>query len=117
MPTVSTALTKILGIKHPILLAPMGSASGGILAAAVSHAGGLGFNRRVGEIFEEDGCLGVVSPLRRYSLYPSSHLPLSVIPAKAGTQLSMYGTLKSKARHAALGPDFHRDDGIGRGEK
>jgi hypothetical protein len=31
-----------LGIKHPILLAPMGGASGGKLAAAVSDAGGLG---------------------------------------------------------------------------
>jgi hypothetical protein len=79
MPTVSTALTKILGIKHPILLAPMGSASGGILAAAVSHAGGLGFNRRVGEIFEEDGCLGVVSPLRRST--PSIRHPTSLYPS------------------------------------
>jgi nitronate monooxygenase len=31
-----------LGIKHPILLAPMGVVSGGKLAAAVSRAGGLG---------------------------------------------------------------------------
>jgi nitronate monooxygenase len=37
-----TALTRKLGIEHPILLAPMGSASGGKLAAAVSGAGGLG---------------------------------------------------------------------------
>lgn len=35
-------LTKTLGIKHPILLAPMDVVSGGRLAAAVSHAGGLG---------------------------------------------------------------------------
>jgi nitronate monooxygenase len=37
-----TRLTDRLGIEHPILLAPMGSASGGRLAAAVTAAGGLG---------------------------------------------------------------------------
>ena len=42
MPTIETALTRKLGITHPILLAPMGSAAGGKLAAAVTNAGGLG---------------------------------------------------------------------------
>ena len=42
MATIETALTRLLGIQHPILLAPMGSAAGGKLAAAVTHAGGLG---------------------------------------------------------------------------
>jgi nitronate monooxygenase len=42
MATISTALTRLLNIQHPILLAPMGSAAGGKLAAAVTHAGGLG---------------------------------------------------------------------------
>ncbi len=42
MATITTALTRMLGIQHPILLAPMGSAAGGKLAAAVSHAGGFG---------------------------------------------------------------------------
>ena len=42
MPVIETALTRLLGIEHPILLAPMGSAAGGRLAAAVTHAGGLG---------------------------------------------------------------------------
>lgn len=37
-----TRLTELLRIEHPILLAPMGSISGGALAAAVSAAGGLG---------------------------------------------------------------------------
>lgn len=37
-----TALTDLLGIRHPILLAPMAGISGGALAAAVSRAGGLG---------------------------------------------------------------------------
>src|SRR3954471_14645263 len=42
MATIETALTRLHGIQHPILLAPMGSAAGGKLAAAVTHAGGLG---------------------------------------------------------------------------
>jgi nitronate monooxygenase len=37
-----TKLTEKLGISHPILLAPMGTASGGALAKAVTEAGGLG---------------------------------------------------------------------------
>ena len=37
-----TALTRLLGITHPVLLAPMGGVSGGELARAVSEAGGLG---------------------------------------------------------------------------
>lgn len=41
--TFTTRLTELLGIEHPILLAPMGSASGGALAAAVTSAGGFGF--------------------------------------------------------------------------
>ena len=42
MPIIKTALTELLGIEHPILLAPMGSAAGGRLAAAVTQGGGLG---------------------------------------------------------------------------
>ncbi len=37
-----TLLTDKLGIRHPVLLAPMGGTAGGALAAAVSGAGGLG---------------------------------------------------------------------------
>ena len=39
---LSTAITRLLGIDHPVLLAPMGGVSGGALAGAVSEAGGLG---------------------------------------------------------------------------
>jgi nitronate monooxygenase len=42
LPVIETALTRLLRIEHPILLAPMGSAAGGKLAAAVTNAGGLG---------------------------------------------------------------------------
>jgi nitronate monooxygenase len=37
-----TPLTALLGIEHPVVLAPMGSVAGGRLAAAVSAAGALG---------------------------------------------------------------------------
>ena len=39
---LSTPLTDLLDIRHPIVLAPMATISGGALAAAVSEAGGLG---------------------------------------------------------------------------
>ena len=38
-----TAFTEFFSLQHPIALAPMGGASGGALAAAVSTGGGLGF--------------------------------------------------------------------------
>lgn len=42
-PVISTDLTRMLGIRHPVLNAPMGDTAGGELAAAVTRAGGLGF--------------------------------------------------------------------------
>jgi nitronate monooxygenase len=39
---LSTALTELLGVPHPIVQAPMGGSAGGAMAAAVSRAGGLG---------------------------------------------------------------------------
>lgn len=39
---IETPLTRLLNIRHPILLAPMAGSAGGRLAAAVSAAGGLG---------------------------------------------------------------------------
>jgi nitronate monooxygenase len=40
--SIRNRLTRLLEIEHPVLLAPMDLVSGGKLAAAVSHAGGLG---------------------------------------------------------------------------
>lgn len=54
MTRIETALTRLLGITHPILLAPMGSAAGGRLAAAVTHAGGLGL---IGSGYAESGAI------------------------------------------------------------
>lgn len=42
-PMIKTRLTDFLDIEHPILQAPMAFSAGGALAAAVTHAGGLGF--------------------------------------------------------------------------
>ena len=39
---ITTALTDMFRLQYPIVLAPMGSVSGGHLAATVSNAGGLG---------------------------------------------------------------------------
>ncbi len=39
---IQNRLTQLLGIEHPVLLAPMDRVAGGRLAAAVSQAGGLG---------------------------------------------------------------------------
>ncbi len=39
---IETAFSQRLGVKHPIILAPMAGVAGGALAAAVSRAGGLG---------------------------------------------------------------------------
>lgn len=39
---ICTPLTQRLGLKHPIIQAPMALAAGGKLAAAVDSAGGLG---------------------------------------------------------------------------
>lgn len=40
--SIQTAVCDVLGIEHPIILAPMAGVSGGKLASAVSRAGGLG---------------------------------------------------------------------------
>src|ERR1700712_4072738 len=39
---LQSPLTELLGIGHPIVLAPMGGVAGGRLTAAVSEGGGLG---------------------------------------------------------------------------
>jgi nitronate monooxygenase len=48
--TLRTRLTELLGIRYPVLSAPMGGTAGGRLAAAMSEAGGLGLIGAVGEI-------------------------------------------------------------------
>ena len=40
--SLRSSFTAMLNIEHPIALAPMGGSAGGVLAAAVSNAGGFG---------------------------------------------------------------------------
>ena len=40
--SIRTRLTDLLGVEHPVIQAPMGTAAGPVLASAVSAAGGLG---------------------------------------------------------------------------
>lgn len=42
MTSIISSFTRMLGIRYPVVLAPMGGVSGGRLAGAVSRAGGLG---------------------------------------------------------------------------
>ena len=42
MGKISTALTELLGVEHPICLGPMGMISIPSMVSAVSNAGGLG---------------------------------------------------------------------------
>jgi nitronate monooxygenase len=78
-----TKLTEKLGISHPILLAPMGTASGGTLAKAVTEAGGLGFigfgygNReRIDQEFRAAGNARVGCGFITWSLARQPHLLL-----------------------------------------
>lgn len=48
MATITTPITELFGIKHPVLLAGMNVAAGPELAAAVTNAGGLGVIGGVG---------------------------------------------------------------------
>lgn len=46
--SITTSITQLLGVQHPVLLAGMGRTSGAPLVAAVSNAGGLGVIGGVG---------------------------------------------------------------------
>ena len=76
-----TKLTEKLGISHPILLAPMGTASGGTLAKAVTEAGGLGIigfgcgnQERIDQEFRAAGNARVGCGFITWSLARQPHL-------------------------------------------
>ncbi len=52
---IRTALTEALGLEYPIVLAPMGSVSGGRSAATVSNAGGLGLVGGIDKLQSREG--------------------------------------------------------------
>lgn len=78
---IETRLTKQLGIKHPIILAPMDPAAGGRLAAAVTRAGGLGLigggygdAERIEREFREAGNERVGGGFITWSMAKAPHL-------------------------------------------
>jgi NAD(P)H-dependent flavin oxidoreductase YrpB (nitropropane dioxygenase family) len=62
-----TRLTDMLGIEHPVIRAPMGSATSPAFAAAASNAGGLGrvgtLNRPGDAVLRDLGAAAAPSPL------------------------------------------------------
>lgn len=71
---ITTPLTTLLGIQHPIILAGMARTSGGRLAAAVSNAGGLGVIG--GFMYTPDQLREIIAELK--SLLRSPDLPFGV---------------------------------------
>ena len=71
---ITTPLTTLLGIQHPIVLAGMARTSGGALAAAVSNAGGLGVIG--GFMYTPDQLREIVAELK--AALKSPNLPFGV---------------------------------------
>ncbi|KAL2106055.1 hypothetical protein VUR80DRAFT_7383 [Thermomyces stellatus] len=71
---ITTPLTTVLGITHPILLAGMARVSGGPLAAAVSNAGGLGVIG--GFMYTPDQLREIIAEMK--SLWKVPDLPFGV---------------------------------------
>ncbi|KAK3685912.1 2-nitropropane dioxygenase-like protein [Podospora appendiculata] len=71
---ITTPLTTLLGIKHPIILAGMARTSGGLLAAAVSNAGGLGVIG--GFMYTPDQLRDIIAELKANLTSPS--LPFGI---------------------------------------
>ncbi|RSH94434.1 hypothetical protein EHS25_004237 [Saitozyma podzolica] len=74
MSVISTQITELFGIKHPILLAGMNVAAGPELAAAVSNAGGLGVIGGLG--YTPKHLRGIIKELK--SSLSSPDLPFGV---------------------------------------
>ncbi|KAK8040814.1 oxidoreductase [Apiospora phragmitis] len=71
---ISTPLTKLLGIQHPIVLAGMARTSGAALAAAVSNAGGLGVLG--GFMYTPDQLREIVQDMK--ALFKQPNLPFGI---------------------------------------
>ncbi|WVR04037.1 hypothetical protein IAU60_001036 [Kwoniella sp. DSM 27419] len=74
MSVISTPITQLFGIKHPIMLAGMNVAAGPELAAAVSNAGGLGVIGGLG--YTPKHLRGIIKELK--SSLASPDLPFGV---------------------------------------
>src|SRR6476620_9633809 len=90
-----TKLCDLFGIEHPIILAPMGSATSADFAAAMSIAGGLGgigtFSRARADILED------LSRIRRLTDRPFNvnHVPQAVDEAVFAETLRLRPTVIS----------------------
>jgi enoyl-[acyl-carrier protein] reductase II len=86
---LTTRLTELLNIDHPIILAPMGSATSASFAAAASNAGALGsigsLNRPTGDIFRD---LNMVRDLTSRP-FAVNHIPQSLDQEAFETTLSL----------------------------
>jgi len=89
-PTLSTPLTQLLSIRHPIILAGMARTSGGPLAAAVSNAGGLGV---IGGLGYTPG------QLREIIAELKSHLSSASLPFGVDLALPQVGGSARKTNH------------------
>ena len=93
-----TKLTEKLGIRHPILLAPMGTASGGTLAKAVTEAGGLGIigfgygnQERIDQEFRAAGNARVGCGFITRSLARQPHLLARALDHKPAAVMLSFG--------------------------
>ena len=89
-PTIQTPLTKLLHIRHPIILAGMARTSGAPLAAAVSNAGGLGVIGGLG--YTPQQLQEIISELK-------SHLSSPSLPFGVDLALPQVGGSARKTNH------------------
>ena len=93
-----TKLTEKLGISHPVLLAPMGTASGGTLAKAVTEAGGFGIigfgygnQERIDQEFRAAGNARVGCGFITWSLARQPHLLARALDHKPVAVMLSFG--------------------------
>jgi len=93
-----TKLTEKLGISHLILLAPMGTASGGTLARAVTEAGGLGIigfgygnQERIDQEFRVAGNARVGCGFITWSLARQPHLLARALEYRPAAVMLSFG--------------------------
>lgn len=98
MPTLTTRLTHLLDIQHPIVSAPMAFAAGGRLAAAVSAAGGLGLigggygdSTWLDQQFEEAGDASIGVGFITWSLRKSPSLLTDVLRYRPKAVMLSFG--------------------------
>jgi len=82
MATLSTPLTELLGIEHPVCLGPMGLISTPPMVAAVSNAGGLGIMGTA--MFDSDGLRKAIHETRELTDKPFGISIMAAMPTAAG---------------------------------